>query len=129
MKPREWWIDDGSRTQCGDGLAVFPNNWQSPAFTKPEYGPDRPFVRPQNIFHVIEKSAYDELKAENGRLKRDNLLALDIAKKFADERDDLKAALEQYADENNWTVNAADNGFGCDYGQKAREALKRWSGE
>ncbi len=34
-------------------------------------------------------------KEENDKLKADNLLALDISKKFADERDELKGQLEE----------------------------------
>lgn len=55
-----------------------------------------------NEVHVIEYSAYLDILAHADRLAE---------------------ALEQYADENNWTIDAVENGFGCDYGAKAKAAL------
>jgi hypothetical protein len=61
------------------------------------------------------KIKYDAMAAENEKLKKDNLLALDIAERFANERDELRAAnaelveaLKAYSGKSVWTEQTGD---------------------
>ena len=38
-------------------------------------------------------------------------------------------ALKQYADDNNWTIDAVENGFGCDFGGNAKITLAELEGK
>ncbi len=67
-KPREWWLTD-----CTDN-----SGWQ----VETKFSHARHFGS-CNVFHVIEKSAFDQLKAENERL-RDALKEIESGKVYLD---------------------------------------------
>lgn len=107
QKPREFWLEK-VETEESENLAC----WNF----KPPFDGEHSFSE-SDFINVIEKSAYDELKAKAEKLVK---------------------ALELYADRNNWKASRAtaernifeyieDDGAGA--GWNAREALKEWKGE
>lgn len=109
-EPREWWLDsdcDGYGIWRGPELGEFEpeihvieyeayerlkaqitvmeaqKDFETLANTKSIY----------NGFGLVEQ--FKKIEAENEKLKQDNLLALDVAKRFADERDELKVENEK----------------------------------
>lgn len=65
QKPREWWIEKFN----GRSPASYYAHFEEPKRSMVRIKINDSEVPASEYFHVIEKSAYDALKAENERLK------------------------------------------------------------
>ncbi len=101
-KPREWLIRLNA-------LIINDRN----GLTANQFGDEVP---------VIEKSAYDAVCKENEKLKQDNLLALIIGDKLADERDEALAELAKLEEKNMFLATRVVHHSDLADAQRARSA-------
>lgn len=101
MKAREFWIDDSHPDE--KMILKSPDNWEMHCWSKP--------------IHVIEYSAYDELRRQNEVMREALEFYADIANWYSEEHYRSLTCIN-----NDYTTHK--NGYGL-AGKRAREALAK----